>query len=272
VFGGSTVWGTGARDDGTIPSWLARISDEQGRRYAVTNLGESGFVSWQEALSLADKCASGDVPDIAVFYDGVNDVFAKLQSPDELRPPQNLARSSRWFAAFRDKYVPLDGVVTFYARNSLLMTLLDEMRAPSFTEAEAEGGAERLAQAIAQEHAQTRAFVRALADDYGFEVVYVWQPAVFTKEPLTDEEQAYAENPGEFPPALLDATYRLATRAVTASGEVVDASDVFDGMTDTTFIDWMHVSEAGNRKVAELIVEQLSFEGVATKPTRGRER
>lgn len=268
VLGGSTVWGTGARDEGTIPSWLARIAHEQGDAYEVTNLGESGFVSWQEALLLAEKCASNDIPDVAVFYDGVNDVFAKMQSPDTPRPPQNLDRSRRWFAAFRDTYQPLEGVITFYERNSLLWTLLQEASTPSF--AGAAYGAEWLAQRIADDHAHTRAFVRALAEANGFEVIHVWQPSVFTKDPLSSEEEAYAEKPGDFPPELLRSTYRLATRSVVSSGEVIDASAIFNGVEDTIFIDWMHVSEDGNRRVAELISNQLEAAGVTnTRDTGG---
>jgi hypothetical protein len=270
VLGGSTVWGTGARDEGTIPSWLARIAHEQGEAYEVTNLGESGFVSWQEALLLADKCASNDIPDVAVFYDGVNDVFAKMQSPDTPRPPQNLDRSRRWFAAFRDRYQPLEGVITFYERNSLLATLLQEASTPSF--AGAARGAEWLAQRIAEDHARTRAFVRALAEANGFEVIHVWQPSVFTKDPLSIEEETHAEKPGDFPPDLLRSTYRLATREVVASGEVIDASHVFDGVEDTVFIDWMHVSEDGNRRVAELIGNQLDATGVTNAQGRGGTR
>lgn len=270
VFGGSTVWGTGARDEATIPSWLARIAHDQGKPYELTNLGESGFVSWQEALLLAEKCAANDIPDVVVFYDGINDVFAKLQSPETPRPPQNLDRSRRWFAAFRDKYEPLEGVVTFYGHNSLLATLLRKARTPSF--AGAERGAEWLAREIAEEHVQVRTFVRALADAHGFEVIHVWQPAVFTKDPLSEAEEAYAKNPGDFPPDLLRSTYRMTTREVVRSGEVVDASNVFDGVEETIFIDWMHISEDGNRHVAELIGARLAADGLPNEVARGRSR
>ena len=52
VFGGSTVWGTGARDDYTIPSCIARNLAEAGRPSRVVNLGESGWVSTQEIILL----------------------------------------------------------------------------------------------------------------------------------------------------------------------------------------------------------------------------
>jgi hypothetical protein len=145
--------------------------------------------------------------------------------------------------------------------------LLRETRTPSF--AGADRGAERLAAEIAEEHGQARAFVRALAETHGFEVIHVWQPSVFTKDPLSEEEEAYAENPGDFPPELLRSTYLLTTREVVGSGEVVDASNVFDGVQQTIFIDWMHVSEDGNRRVAELIGARLAADGLASEVRKG---
>jgi hypothetical protein len=49
VFGGSTVWGTGARDDYTVPSWLAQALSRDGHAVKVVNYGESGYVTRQSA-------------------------------------------------------------------------------------------------------------------------------------------------------------------------------------------------------------------------------
>ena len=46
----------------------------------VTNFGQIGYVSTQEALLLFEQLRKGNVPDFAVFYDGVNDTFAAWQS------------------------------------------------------------------------------------------------------------------------------------------------------------------------------------------------
>src|SRR5438132_9432797 len=53
MFGGSTMWGTGARDDYTISSIVSRsLSKEYGIDVSVTNFGESGYVSTQEVIML----------------------------------------------------------------------------------------------------------------------------------------------------------------------------------------------------------------------------
>jgi len=52
AFGGSTLWGNGARDEHTIPSYVSRLLNDAGRPVRVTNFGELGFVSSQNLVSL----------------------------------------------------------------------------------------------------------------------------------------------------------------------------------------------------------------------------
>jgi len=79
MFGGSTMWGNGARDDHTIASALARMLRERGVACDVTNFGESGYVSTQELITLTLQLRKGNVPDVVVFYDGVNDAYSAWQ-------------------------------------------------------------------------------------------------------------------------------------------------------------------------------------------------
>ena len=69
-FGGSTMWGTGSGNESTIPSYY---SQRTGR--SVWNLGESGFLSFQELVELNKMLARGLIPRAVVFYDGVNDPY-----------------------------------------------------------------------------------------------------------------------------------------------------------------------------------------------------
>ena len=67
-LGGSTMWGTGVDDSRTIPSYFAKMTDEN-----VLNLGESSFNSLQELNQLIILLSQGYRPKAVVFYDGVND-------------------------------------------------------------------------------------------------------------------------------------------------------------------------------------------------------
>lgn len=88
-FGGSTIWGTGADDNGTIPSHYAKITDSP-----VLNLGESGFNSFQESIYLQVLLTRGFKPKSVVFYDGVNDGYEYCQQDDF--PQLRHAYTTRW--------------------------------------------------------------------------------------------------------------------------------------------------------------------------------
>ena len=77
-LGGSSLWGFGARDDHTIPSYVARMFHERGISVEVRNLSEIGYVNTQELIALIGDLQAGDRPDYVVFYDGVNDTTSAL--------------------------------------------------------------------------------------------------------------------------------------------------------------------------------------------------
>ena len=85
-FGGSTMWGMGVRDDGTIPSEFAAAAG-----FWSENFGEDAYTAHQGLMLLVQLLQDGHRPDIVVFYDGVNDVEAKCkldQRPIRMRSKQ----------------------------------------------------------------------------------------------------------------------------------------------------------------------------------------
>ena len=79
IFGGSTVWGTGVGDCETIPTYVSKMLSEKGICAEVLNFGETGYVSFQETISFLLNLRKGNIPDIAIFYNGVNDVYSAFQ-------------------------------------------------------------------------------------------------------------------------------------------------------------------------------------------------
>ncbi|TAK22307.1 MAG: hypothetical protein EPO26_11440 [Chloroflexota bacterium] len=76
LFGGSTTFGTGLPDDQTIASHLHRIaSDYCGRPVHVYNFGRGSYWSLQERLLFEVLLNQGVVPHVAVFLDGLNDLY-----------------------------------------------------------------------------------------------------------------------------------------------------------------------------------------------------
>ena len=86
-FGGSTMWGMGARDEGTIPAVLQRRLRAAGHRVILVNQGQSGYIVTQELIMLQQLLKHEGPPDVAIFYDGVNDVS---------RPRRPAGRTRSW--------------------------------------------------------------------------------------------------------------------------------------------------------------------------------
>lgn len=73
MFGGSTLWGSGSKDEFTIPSYLSQISGLK-----VRNYGMGGWVVRQELNQLIHEYAKINEQEkikerIIIFYDGAND-------------------------------------------------------------------------------------------------------------------------------------------------------------------------------------------------------
>lgn len=77
LFGGSAAFGIGQRDEGTIASALGRAAAQDGFALDVVNFGQKGATIVQELETFRTRLERGDPkPDLAVFYDGYNDVTA----------------------------------------------------------------------------------------------------------------------------------------------------------------------------------------------------
>jgi hypothetical protein len=75
-FGGSTVWGTGVDDAGTIPAFFNRLDPQ----FEVHNHGETAFTSRQGLERLINLVTLGEPIDLVVFFDGVNDAVQQCRS------------------------------------------------------------------------------------------------------------------------------------------------------------------------------------------------
>ena len=256
VFGGSTTWGAGARNEFTIPSLLAKQMHEAGIAVRVSNFGESGYVNTQGVIALLLELRSGNVPDVAVFYDGANDLFAALQA-GRAGDPQNEDSRRREFNSSkrRTKLALLVLQRTFVGIDRL---------ASSLRTSDAEAGAQAGTQALASEtlalYARNLQIVEALSERFGFATLYYWQPSVFSKAPRT----AYEDSLVALRPERERELFRHAAALAARSGELAaiegfaDLSNVFSDTPDPLFFDFIHLSEAGNALIASAMTSDLS--------------
>ena len=85
-LGGSTMFGLYQRDEHTIPSEFARLAERDGIDVHVVNYGRLAYVNWQETLELQQLVSQGRAPDLAVFYDGFNEVLGQFQLGPHSQP------------------------------------------------------------------------------------------------------------------------------------------------------------------------------------------
>ncbi len=104
ALGGSTMMGVGAPDDGTIPAYLQHaLSERHSAPVRVLNRGVGFWVSTQELVYLTLELRKGNVPDIVVFYHGLNDVARAVEYGQagipRLPPIRNCPVHSRFLLA-----------------------------------------------------------------------------------------------------------------------------------------------------------------------------
>jgi hypothetical protein len=83
VFGGSTTFGYGVRDDDTVVSMLSDVlrRDPRFRDAQLYNFGRGFYWSTQEYFLLSTMMLSGPKPSIAIFIDGINEFYYSQQRP-----------------------------------------------------------------------------------------------------------------------------------------------------------------------------------------------
>jgi len=267
VFGSSTVWGTGAPDWGTLPAYLqTELQAHTNNAVCVVNYGESAYVSTQSLFQLLLLLQSGSVPNLVLFYEGLNDAYAAYQS-GIANAHENYDQLA---ASFEGGGRPAEeGAVAYAVKRTSLFRVsrnllaglthhLDEpSRLKTYQSLGIDSGA--VATGVAKEYLNNYAIVDALAKKYGFEYRFIWPPYIRTgHKQLVAAEQTIS---GRIDPAL-DRLYQSVYKRVSASAaahpRLVDMTNVFDGSHDLLWIDEVHVTPVGNRMLAAAIAAMLT--------------
>lgn len=276
-FGGSAVWGCGVPDSSTIPSaFLALAADRLGCPLEVMNFGQLGYVSSQEAISLCLELREGRIPDLVILMDASNDVAAAYQS--------GIAGSHQNYPEIRARVEQRLDLLGIYGQGSSLPGLLEQTNTYSLismllqsTGADAERPREiisyrtmglitdSLAASVAGILFDNYAFVRALGDEYGFEVRFFLQPTVWTgQKQLTADETRFRDGNGNasaigVDPAfqeLVRATYDVLDDSSSNHPDIYSLVGLFDDWSDPVYSDYtgVHLTPRGNHEVASTIL------------------
>jgi lysophospholipase L1-like esterase len=266
-FGGSTMFGSYQREDHTIPAEFARLAAADGVPVRVVNHGRMGYVNWQEVLQLEELVTDGSVPDLAVFYDGFNELLSQftLGPHDEpthvgateiderlregVQPGQESLRK-----ALRREWQERSAVHRVARRLGLAeRDAVDLGSIGSSFQGKQPEQPERRGVKAAAIHARGVDIARRLAGSYGFESAFFWQPSLYSKQ-VRPGEDGLASTLGADPPS-----WRAADRAARARlrAPVRDIGDALDDVRNPVMYDFVHTNEAGARAVARRLYEEL---------------
>jgi lysophospholipase L1-like esterase len=248
VFGSSALWGTAARDEFTIPSFLSKKLNASGPTFWVTNFGEEGFVSTQDLLTLMVELQKGNVPQVVVLYNGANDVFSAHQQ-GVAGVPQNEYNRVAEFNQFNWR----SGIVEKLGLYRLGVTLANRSTRP----VRSPGQDAALASAAVDIYIANMQTIESLAREYGFAVAFYWQPVIYTKNNLSPWEKIQLDTYGEERFFALAHQFLKSRELAKTHPTFHDLSDAFGDRSETVFLDLFHISEENNDAIADLILKSL---------------
>lgn len=256
VFGASEVWGSGVRDDHTLPSELSRSLNDAGVAAEVVNFGETGHVSTQSVVTLLRELQRGNVPDVVVYFGGGSDGLSAFAT-GAAGIPLGESRRRREFNILRHarRLVP-EALRLIAARSAMVRLLGVQLDAPR-SRKEPEVAPDRLAEMTLHALDANIAAIDGLARTYGFRTSYFWQPCLLSKPHQTPYEAQQAAAAAGLP--YLSELYARARREWQGRDprEFTYLGDLFLETREPRFIDYTHVGETGNREIGAAIGRQL---------------
>ena len=196
-MGGSTMFGSFQRDGHTIPSEFARLAEADGIPVRVVNYGQLAYVNWQEVLLLQQLASGSSRPDLAVFYDGYNDLLSQFALGHHREPTtldaQEIEKRLALGTAPDDPSVWQAGVRRLEGQERRLQA---RPRAGPRRRAAGAGVADPLDHRAGRPPGPARhgrgggAAARGrrgarLGDTLGFKTAFFWQPSIYSKRVVT---------------------------------------------------------------------------------------
>ena len=188
VFGGSTTFGYGVADTETFASYLQEdLARRARRRVCLYNFGTGTYYSTQERILFERLLIQGHKPEIAIFVDGLNELWHTTDEP-----------------VFSEK------VATAFDQSSIALLLQKLPMARLLRKVQKEMGSTNVVavaelQAVLRRYQQNKKLIEGACREFGLTPVFVWQPVpsyqyetryhMFWPSPETYQNQAkgYAE-------------------------------------------------------------------------------
>lgn len=262
MYGGSTAFGVGQRDEFTIASHLARLAWEEGYAVDIKNKGNMGDLHYEEANRFAWDLTVEEEPDLVFFYDGVNELWSVVglqrENVGDIAGPYEPNLEELW-REIRDRDT---SEVPPKPRDLTIIERGPEIDGRSLTP-------EDLGQLAATRYERSRAMSISTASHYDIPVEWFWQPSRLSRPPV-DGEPPYWENTVDYTEAeeQYNRDSHLAAEAAVPDG-VRDVTGALEGTEEPMFVDDVHHNEEAARLIAAAIYPSIRDE-IAAAAAKGR--
>jgi lysophospholipase L1-like esterase len=245
MYGGSTTFGLGQRDDHTIASELARRAWASGIALDIDNRGVVGDTHWEEAERLAWDVATLGPPDLVVFLDGINEMQASTRLKGETRQPVGLVKEDFWANYLATAQgMGMDGR---WAPTPASEGGPPGASVPATIPLAAES-AEDLGRLIARRFELARHISSDVGRANDVPIVWFWQPSIDSRPPMSGEPVADGRE-------WASQRYRAAADAI--GTDVHDISGALDAVDEPLYWDSYHTNEKGAQLTAEAMFDDL---------------
>ncbi|MGE0255068.1 MAG: SGNH/GDSL hydrolase family protein [Alphaproteobacteria bacterium] len=238
-FGGSTIWGTGSRDEDTIPSQFARITG-----FHAENFGETAYTAHQSLVRLIQLLQDGHRPDIVIFYDGVNEVLSKCRI--ELNPESH-DREGKINAALEKMRPGAPISLSHYLEPIVYVASHFSQWLPIQTNDTGYdcGNNSIKSKKIGENLLRDWQMAKLLVEAYGGKFISILQPVIYFSGSRTD----HLGKSGRF--LLLEREYNAVYPYILKNiGESINLTKALDA-NEYFFIDFCHLSPNGNERIAQ---------------------
>jgi hypothetical protein len=260
VLGGSTVFGFGVPDWGTLPAYLQQaLASRLQRPICVRNLGQLAWSSTQDAIALLRELQDGERPDLVIFYQGYNDVTTGGNDGVGLGTSGGVDYDG---ARAQDEVTEHTGrtALAEFLRGTGLGQVATGLRA-WLEPAQPDPPSPLTPESVLRAYSVSVDAARGLADAAGAKTWFFWQPTILTRSgPVTPSEMQVLSNVGTAPSLreLVKQTYAEVEREAGNLG-VVFLGHLFDTPTKASvYMDECHLWPEGNAAVAERIVMSIA--------------
>lgn len=245
-FGGSTVWGTGVDDNGTLPGQFDALTTS----YSVSNYGERGYTSLQNLIDLMKLMNQNKAPQVAVFFQGFNDIWVHCNAIVTTSLNGHLEEKSIQAALNRSakrNYLYNNIVVPIMSLSLEIIGGSNDSQSASCSK-----NPER-AEAVAELIVRNMEMGHALSSSYGGSFYAFLQPHAYVGKPRIDHLELNDIQRQQFEAVYPIVQAKLISRG---SGWFFDISNAIDG-TRYLLVDHAHVTDEGNRIIAETIKQKI---------------